>query len=349
LTRLRRRGYVGIHPRRWVIGGFLNWTFPLFRIFGIGIRCHWFYPVLVAMQVLRGLHEDGTIGMALNAALMGALLVTTIVHELGHCFAARGVGGHADEILLWPLGGLAYVGHGGAPRDDIKVAFAGPITHLPLAGICAGLLLWKEPWNWSYLNLLSDWYPFFPFREYFWWNVCVGVFKLQLVLFFFNLLVPAYPLDGGRILTNFLLIRYGRATAAVATTYVAIPIGVAILVWAYLQRDLLFGFIGVWVLFEAWQIRRLAALGEIDQHPMFGQAPEFDYRPERPRRKGWFARWRERRAQRRAVREMELEALLRDKVDAVLEKVSREGMGSLSAEERRILEEASRRSRGGVS
>ncbi len=335
-------------PGGAAIGGFLNWTFPLFRIFGIRIRCHWFYPVLVGMVILRGLHEDGTIGMALNAALMGALLVTTIVHELGHCFSARWVGGHAEEILLWPLGGLAYVGHGGGPRDDIKVAFGGPVTHIPMAGICLALLLWKAPWNWSYLNLLGDWYPFYPFREHFWWNVCVGVFKLQLVLLLFNLLVPAYPLDGGRILTNFLLLRYGRATAAIATTWFSLPIGIAILVWAFLQRDLLFGFIGAWVLFEAWHIRRLAAMGEIDAHPMFGQAPEFDYMPERPRRKGWFARWRERRAQRRAVREVEREAELREKVDAVLEKVSREGLGSLSSEERRILDEASRRSRGGV-
>jgi len=328
--------------------GFMNLTFPLFRIFGIQVRIHWFYPILVVMNLLRGFNDvDGSwLLFGFFAALMAGLLLTTLIHELGHCYGALSVGGHADQILLWPLGGLAYVGHGGAPRDDIKVAAMGPLMHLPLAALCGGLVLIWQPWDWRYLNLLDSWYPFHPFREFFWANLALGLFKMQLVLLLFNLFVPAYPLDGGRILVNLLLMRFGRDRAASVTTFFSIPIGVAILMWGFWSRDLLFGFLGVWMLFEAWQIRKFIALGQIDAHPMFAGAPEFDYSPGRPRKKGFFARWREKRARAAIARDEERDRVTRDRVDEVLDKVSREGIGSLTLEERRILDEASRRGRG---
>jgi Zn-dependent protease len=329
----------------------MNLTFPFFRLFGIQVRIHWFYPLLVVMYVLRGAlpPDGGALLMGFYASLMAGLMLTTIVHEFGHCFAARSVGGRAEEILLWPLGGLAYVGHGGAPRDDIKIAACGPLMHLPLAAACAGILLLRGPWDWSFLNVFETWYPFYPLREFFWSNFAVGFFKLQIVLFFFNLLVPAYPLDGGRILTNLLLMRYGRDQAATVITYFSIPIGIAILIWGFLQRDFLFGLLGIWMLFEAWQIRRLVAAGQIDAHPMFADAPEFDYMPDRERpakRKGFFARWREKRARKEIARESERVDAQRASVDTILEKVSREGIGSLTSEEKRILDDASRRNRG---
>jgi len=80
---------------------------------------------------------------------------------------------------------------------------------------------------------------------------------------------------------------------------------------------------------------------------MFAGAPEFDYSPGRPRKKGFFARWREKRARAAIARDQERDRVSRDRVDEVLDKVSREGIGSLTPEERRILDEASRRGRGG--
>ncbi|HLY09982.1 MAG TPA: site-2 protease family protein [Planctomycetota bacterium] len=327
----------------------MNLTFPLFRIFGIQVRVHWFYPILIVMYILRGATESGggPLLMGFYAGLMGGLLFTTLVHELGHCFGARSVGAHAEQILLWPLGGLAYVGHGGSPRRDIRIAAMGPLMHVPLAALFAGLVvLIGQPWQWSFFNLFESWYPFYPLRETFWANLCLGLFKLQLLLFLFNLLVPAYPLDGGRILTNLLLMRYGRNQAATVTTFFSIPIGIAILVWGFLQRDFLFGLLGLWMLFEAWQIRKLVAAGQIDAHPMFADSPEYDYMPDRPEKKGFLARWREKRARATIARDRERDQADRARVDAVLEKVSREGIGSLTSDEKRILDEASRRSRG---
>lgn len=281
---------------------------------------------------------------------MAALVASTLAHELAHCFAARAAGGHADEILLWPLGGLSYVGHGGTPREDIRVAAAGPLAHVPVAGLAAGALAAAGFWDWGLLNPLGAWAPFAPFEAHFWANLAVGILKLQVVLFLFNLLVPAYPLDGGRILANLLVMRHGRERAAVLLSYVSMPVGMVLLLWGLLQGNFLLAFTGVWVVFESLQIRRLARLGEVHAHPMFAEVPEFDYLPGEPlrRRKGWLARWRERRAERRAQRRREREERERVEVDAILEKVSRQGIGSLTPRERRILEEASRRRRGGA-
>jgi Zn-dependent protease len=326
----------------------MNLTFPLFRIFGIQIRIHWFYPILILMYIIQGATDSGggALMVGFYAALMAGLLLTTIVHELGHCFGARSVGGHAEQILLWPLGGLAYVGHGGAPRNDIKIAAMGPLMHLPLAALLGGLVLLWHPWEWRFLNLFDSWYPFHPFRENFTPNLLLGLFKLQILLLAFNLFVPAYPLDGGRILTNLLLMRFGRDRAAAVTTFFSIPIGVGILFWAFTRRDFMFGLLGIWILSEAWQIRKLIAAGQIDAHPMFAGSPEFDYSPERPERKGFFARWRDRRTRAAAVKDAARVSSDRARVDEVLDKVSREGIGSLTSAEKQVLDDASRRGRG---
>jgi Zn-dependent protease len=325
----------------------MNLSFPLFRLFGIPIRIHWFYPLVLILILTRGLIGSQGSGLVLgyNALMAAGLLITTIIHELGHCFGARSVGTHADQIVIWPLGGLAYVGHGGAPRHDIKIAVLGPITHLPLAAATIGLLLLQVPWNWTYLNPLDEWIPF-SLRELFWADVCVGVLRIQVLLFVLNLVVPSYPLDGGRILANLLVARFGRDRAAILTTYFSIPIGIAIFIFGFLRRDFFLGLMGIWMLFEAYQIRKLAAEGQLDAHPMFGNTPEFDYMPDRPQGKGFLASWREKRARAAVARDRERELADRARVDAVLEKVSREGIGSLTSDERRILDEASRRGRG---
>lgn len=324
----------------------MNWSFPLFRIFGIPVKMHWTLPVLMGGLILKGLVEAGPIGAGWYAALMGGLFVTILLHELGHCWAALSVGGHAHEITLWPMGGFAYVGHNGASRDDIKVAAYGPLMHVPLAGLCVGILFAiGTPWSWSYLNLFADWMPFRPFAVQFVPNLLVCLIKMQIGLFFLNMLVPAYPLDGGRILTDILLMRYDRERAAMLTTWVSIPIGLLLLVWSLPQEEILLSLIGFSILFEAWRIHMMLRQGEIGMHPLFASTPEYDYMPERPRRSGFFARWRARRAQRRMEREAAQEAELQVRLDAILEKISREGMGSLSAAEKKVLDEASRRAR----
>src|SRR5205807_4989903 len=89
------------------------------------------------------------------AGLIALLFLSVLLHEFGHCFGARFVDGDAHEILLWPLGGLAYVEVPHTPRANFITTLAGPLVNLLLC-VISGLVLWyaeglRPPWNplWS--------------------------------------------------------------------------------------------------------------------------------------------------------------------------------------------------------
>ncbi len=170
---------------------------------------------------------------------------------------------------------------------------------------------------------------------------------MNLILGLFNLCIPAYPLDGGQILFSFLTIRQGRTRAAQATATIGIISGISMAVWGLMVEEFFLLIIGVMVIFSSYQLKQLLRWGEIEAHPMVSSQPEYDYMPheEKPKKAGFFRRWREKRARKRMHAESMKETEFQGKVDAVLEKVGREGMQSLTPSEKKILDEASRRSR----
>src|SRR3954451_7213365 len=92
------------------------WSIPLGRLFGVTIRLHWFFPFVALGLILHvALYQpEGAPppvpGAWIDAALLLLVLFfSTLLHEFGHCFAARWMNGEAQEVLLWPLGGLANV------------------------------------------------------------------------------------------------------------------------------------------------------------------------------------------------------------------------------------------------
>src|SRR5262245_45092875 len=124
------------------------WSLPLGRLFGINVRIHWLFPFVALAWVLRvALYKPypeykAPDGLWVDACvLMLILFVSVFLHELGHCFAARRVGGEANDVLLWPLGGLANVELPNRPRAHFLTAAAGPAVNLVLAVLCALLLL----------------------------------------------------------------------------------------------------------------------------------------------------------------------------------------------------------------
>ncbi len=288
----------------------------------------------------------GWLDLGLTALILLVYVLSILFHELAHCWMAIRLGAGADEIVLGPLGGVSYVGHSPSYRTEVLIAGVGPVSNFLLTGLCLGaLVLTGAPWRWGYLNPLGGWSPVdLTIAQ----RVLLQVALINETLGLFNLLVPAYPLDGGRILYAVLSARHGRTRGAEIATAIAMPIGLLIAIWGFARWNILLGIIGVSVVFDAWQLRRLARMGELDAHPAFATGPEYEYMPERQRRPGFLARWREGRARRRVLRESARQEELRGRVDAILEKVSREGIGSLSADERRILDEASRRPPGGT-
>ncbi len=165
------------------------------ELFGIRIRLHWTMLLIGLLAFARGFDP-------LIALMLLILFLTVLTHEFGHCFAARGVGGKADEVLLWPLGGLAFTsGTTRSPATFVWVALAGPLTHLPLAlGLALLLAGFGHPVTLTDLNpLAADNYPKSDLLH----NIVYFAFRLQVLLFCLNML-PAYPLDGGQVLFGLL-------------------------------------------------------------------------------------------------------------------------------------------------
>jgi len=321
----------------------MNWTFPLFRVFGIKVRMHWAMAILILFYLIQGLDHGSLFGLGMMAITMVILLISILFHEFAHCWMAVRTGGSAEDILLWPLGGLSTLSHSNSPGVEMKVAGIGPLSSFVLsAGCYAGLYFSGVLWHWRLLSPFDDWGMEYSLARMF----LLHAARLNLYLGIFNLLVPAYPLDGGRVLFAILTVRIGRQRAAAVCAYLAMPIGILMAAWGFAKREFTLGFIGIWVFIQAWQLHMLVKTGNLDAHPGFGGGAEFEYMPDRPRKKGWWARWREQRARKAMVRDADQAQAMRSKVDAILEKVSREGIGSLSAAEKKILDDASRRGRG---
>src|SRR3954462_11645116 len=118
----------------------MSWSIPLFRAFGIQVKVHILYIVITLAMFLREFtkHRAHAADYALIWVVM--LFVIVLLHEFGHCFAARRVDGEADEILMWPLGGLAYVSVPHSPRANLITAVGGPLVNVGICLAAAGAL-----------------------------------------------------------------------------------------------------------------------------------------------------------------------------------------------------------------
>ena len=196
------------------------------RIAGIPVRLHGslliFLPLLAWTFVPAG---TGLVGIVWGCVYAVALFACIVLHELGHSLVARRQGAVILDILLHPIGGMArIVGMSPRPRDEFAVAAAGPAVSLAIGGaawLAAPFLFGVNPW----LGIVAD---------------SLGYMNLWLGLF--NL-IPAYPMDGGRIFRALLSPRLGpvRATRIAARTAQAVAV--------------LFAVRAVWPRFHGGQVR----------------------------------------------------------------------------------------------
>ncbi|CAK9105005.1 Zinc metalloprotease MJ0392 (MjS2P) (S2P endopeptidase) (Site-2-type intramembrane protease) [Durusdinium trenchii] len=214
---------------------------PCGSIMGIPIRLHVFLPLvalLAGISTMLAGHPWQSVILAVVVA-GPLLLITVLLHELGHVWAAKRVGCSADHILLWPLGGLAFIGGSVKPKEQIFISGSGPATHVPMLGLWAAVLallhgsvtlstqgLWIDP-----LAATSATTGDQDFGSL----VCIAMLNTNLAMLF-NLLVPCFPLDCSRILASLLLLQgMEPSTAAkviVACSVLALLAVLAISAWS---------------------------------------------------------------------------------------------------------------------
>ena len=197
-------------------------SFRIGRLFGIDVKVHVTFALILLWAALLELRSGGAVADALTAVLFVlALFLCVVLHEMGHALMARRFGVETRDIVLLPIGGVARLSHiPEAPAKELLIAIAGPVVNVILAALLFG-------------GLAAAGQPFVPdvVEEAPRWTALSFVSRVlfaNLMLFFFNL-VPAFPMDGGRILRALLATQMSRARAtAVAARVGRLLAGVAI-------------------------------------------------------------------------------------------------------------------------
>jgi Zn-dependent protease len=208
-----------------------RWSIVVARIASIDIRVHASFLLLVALFAWAA-PEPGGAGVAWSLLWLVALFGSVVVHELAHCLVARHRGGEVHEILLFPLGGISKLERlPETPADEFAVAIVGPLTSLGL-GVVALAVGAALGGSLVPIDLLGGAW----FVRLGWLNLILGVFNL----------LPAFPLDGGRVLRSLLERRRDLIGATRIATRVGHALAVALVVVGVLF-DFWLALIGIFV------------------------------------------------------------------------------------------------------
>jgi stage IV sporulation protein FB len=199
----------------------MTWSFPIARLLGSEVRIHaTFLLFLLWIGVARYL-EGGASAAAEGVVLMIAIFACVLAHEFGHALAARRYGIETPDITLLPIGGLARLERmPEKPGQEVVVALAGPAVNLVIAALLI-LALGAGP-DMGALQALDS-----PEA-----SPLAQLASVNLFLVLFNL-IPAFPMDGGRVLRALLALRRGQVEA----TNIAARVGQAL--------AFVFGFLGL--------------------------------------------------------------------------------------------------------
>jgi Zn-dependent protease len=356
----------------------LTWSIPLARVFGITVRVHVLFPLIALALILRvAFVKDGPWVEA--AIMMGMLFVAVLLHEFGHCAGARLVDGDAQEVLLWPLGGLAAVDVPHTPRAHFVTTAAGPVVNLLLclvAGCALATVAVRPPFD--------PWWEPYPYRiverngeehvtrhaellkpelmrwdnhklndavlaSHPWLLQVARFFWVNWILFLLNVVLIGFPLDGGRLFQCLLWPRLGFREA----TRLAIGAGfittLIVGIYAIVREETLSLLLALFIYVTCRQQFILLETGA--EESLFGYDFSQGYtslerdQPHSRRRPGFVKRWLQKRAALKLQREQETREIEERRMDELLEKVQREGLSALTEEERRFLTRVSARYR----
>jgi len=213
-----------------------RWSLSLGKVFGFPVDVHVSLVVLLGGLLLFGGEGFGLAGLLLAIAAFASVLL----HEVGHAVVARALGVPILGISLFPFGGVAKMaGMPRGPRDEIAIAIAGPLVSLSLAG---GLLI------------LSGLAPGGL-------GVLLGYLaRINGMLGLFNLL-PALPMDGGRVLRAWLAQRRGFVPATLTAVRVSRAVAWGMMGVGLVSASIWLGLIGLFVLMAAGREEAMARSG----------------------------------------------------------------------------------------
>jgi len=230
----------------------------LFRFAGVDVYLHWFWFLFAAFEISNRAKAYSSI--AWNVLEYLALFLIVLLHEYGHALACRQVGGTAHEIMLWPLGGMAYLSPPQRPTAMLWSNLAGPLVNVQLLLVFTpiGVIIDRS------LKLAKT----APDVH----SVFLALIGMNAILLAFNLL-PIYPLDGGQIIRSLLWYAVGRARSLLLAAAIGMACVAGLLGFAVMRRSLWIGVLAVFVLSSCWgglqQALALSRLAKLPHHEGF--------------------------------------------------------------------------------
>ncbi len=230
----------------------------LFRFAGIDVFLHWSWFLVAAYEIERGgIGHYSSVAWRVLEYLALFLIVT--LHEFGHSLACRQVGGQANQIVLWPLGGVAYVDPPQRPGATLWSIAAGPLVNVVLVPVLIGI---------GYMSRSLGWYAAVPDLR----TLIHAAFEIDVWLFLFNIL-PIYPLDGGQILRSLLWFVLGRARSLMVATVLGFAGVAAFIGFALWSHNVFLGAIAIFMLMNCWSglqhARALLRFAKLPRHENF--------------------------------------------------------------------------------
>lgn len=247
----------------------MTWSIKLFSIKGIEVKVHLtFLLILIWAAYSWGVQAgQGTTGALFGVVVTVLLFVCVTLHELAHSLTAMRYGATVREITLLPIGGVAQMEEIPAkPAQELKMSLVGPLTNIAIAIL---LILICLPLEVHSMMSVGELFQLLGTTS--WRGLVAYLVSANLALGLFNLL-PAFPMDGGRVLRAFLAMRmdYARATAIA----VLVGQGLALLLglWGFMSGGFTLIFIAIFVYLGAGQEGRMVEVKSVLEEMRVHQA-----------------------------------------------------------------------------
>ena len=211
-------------------------SIKLFTLRGVEVFLHWSWFLVAAYMIQSRAGDYSSISW--NVLEYLALFLIVLTHEFGHALACRSVGGVADRIVLWPLGGVAYVDPPPRPGATLWSIAAGPLVNVALIPVF---------WFLGTAAISANLWETMPNLA----RLIGNVAFINKVLLFFNIL-PIFPLDGGQILRSLLWYPLGRARSLLVATVLGFVGAAAFIFVAFRMGSTWLIILAIFMVWNCW-------------------------------------------------------------------------------------------------
>lgn len=220
----------------------MRWSFRVARLSGIDVQVHVTFVLTAIFLALNLGTPPGPRGMAFAALLLGSALVSLLLHEVAHVWTSLRLGASVTEIMLLPIGGVVRLANPPRkPQHELLIALSGPLLNSLIAFLSwIALSQYRGSLETTALPSFSEPTPLGLLRALFWANALLSLFNL----------LPALPMDGGRVFRALLSPSLGRSRATQVAAAVGQVVAIVLLSialkkdWAPLALVAMFVFVG---------------------------------------------------------------------------------------------------------